>query len=514
VRVKTFKGKTLEELLPEIRQELGPDAVVLGQRQVVEGGVGGFFGTRMVQVTAADRMPDDTELVDLEDRFMGGEQIDDQIQTSPLITTAAPVAAPTGVAHAAAATAYSSTTGGLLDVRDDWDPGADPDVALQIVDSRNTVAAAAMNLAATMQPAGDFEPVEMPTRTATIDVTDEDDVEADAALQARRLAARAHQAIADATKEIERQLATSTPVERPSATSTFRAEVVEPTPRTLDDQRVEAAPSATDISTDISNTPALIADELVGHGVDRDVADVLVQTAVNHRQPLLPERELRTIVRDLVAESIPARSGWPAVGRAQRIAFVGPSGAGTSSMVAKVAERYAAAGLRVGVISVIAGTAHGALAHANDPLLRRGGLDIQFAADVDQALTAVERLADRDLIVIDTPSTACHDTAANSAVSACLAAMRADDVVLTLPLATSVREASAAIERFNAVPVTRLAITKLDESNYDGQLLNFGFRLNVPITLLSEGPNVPDHLRAASSQDMAERLLPPTTTST
>src|SRR5688572_28277569 len=59
-QVKTFRGRTLEELLPRIRTELGPDAVVLRRREGLEGGVGGFFQRRFVEVEASSSTaPDD-----------------------------------------------------------------------------------------------------------------------------------------------------------------------------------------------------------------------------------------------------------------------------------------------------------------------------------------------------------------------------------------------------------------------------------------------------------------------
>ena len=50
--VKTFRGESLEELLPQIREELGADAVILRQRDGLKGGVGGFFQKRCVEVDA------------------------------------------------------------------------------------------------------------------------------------------------------------------------------------------------------------------------------------------------------------------------------------------------------------------------------------------------------------------------------------------------------------------------------------------------------------------------------
>jgi hypothetical protein len=50
--VKTFRGRALEELLPQIREQLGPDAIVVRQRDGLMGGVGGFFQQRFVEVDA------------------------------------------------------------------------------------------------------------------------------------------------------------------------------------------------------------------------------------------------------------------------------------------------------------------------------------------------------------------------------------------------------------------------------------------------------------------------------
>jgi hypothetical protein len=54
---RTYRGETIEELLPQIRTELGPDAVVLRQREGLAGGVAGFFQKRCVEVDARPGVP-------------------------------------------------------------------------------------------------------------------------------------------------------------------------------------------------------------------------------------------------------------------------------------------------------------------------------------------------------------------------------------------------------------------------------------------------------------------------
>src|SRR6201985_3987683 len=50
--VRTYSGRKLEDLIPQIRAELGPDAIILRQREGLMGGVGGFFAQKCVEVDA------------------------------------------------------------------------------------------------------------------------------------------------------------------------------------------------------------------------------------------------------------------------------------------------------------------------------------------------------------------------------------------------------------------------------------------------------------------------------
>lgn len=50
--VRTYRGRTLEEILPQVREELGSDAVILREREGLVGGVGGFFAQRFIEVEA------------------------------------------------------------------------------------------------------------------------------------------------------------------------------------------------------------------------------------------------------------------------------------------------------------------------------------------------------------------------------------------------------------------------------------------------------------------------------
>jgi flagellar biosynthesis GTPase FlhF len=49
---KTYRGASIEELLPRIRAELGPEAVIVSRREGLVGGIAGFFQKKCVEVDA------------------------------------------------------------------------------------------------------------------------------------------------------------------------------------------------------------------------------------------------------------------------------------------------------------------------------------------------------------------------------------------------------------------------------------------------------------------------------
>ncbi len=57
MRMKTYAGRSLAEIVPQIRDELGSGAVILKQRPIRTGGVGGFFAKTGIEVLAAEGDP-------------------------------------------------------------------------------------------------------------------------------------------------------------------------------------------------------------------------------------------------------------------------------------------------------------------------------------------------------------------------------------------------------------------------------------------------------------------------
>jgi flagellar biosynthesis GTPase FlhF len=65
---KTFRGRSLEDVLPQVRTELGPDAIVIRRREGLAGGVAGFFQRTYVEVDARPVLPGEAPLEVRSDR--------------------------------------------------------------------------------------------------------------------------------------------------------------------------------------------------------------------------------------------------------------------------------------------------------------------------------------------------------------------------------------------------------------------------------------------------------------
>ncbi len=67
--VRTYRGRTIEELIPRIRAELGPDAIILREREGLMGGIGGFFAQKCVEIDAQAAPRVNVYADDLDDEY-------------------------------------------------------------------------------------------------------------------------------------------------------------------------------------------------------------------------------------------------------------------------------------------------------------------------------------------------------------------------------------------------------------------------------------------------------------
>ena len=220
-------------------------------------------------------------------------------------------------------------------------------------------------------------------------------------------------------------------------------------------------------------------------------------------------------LRALLAAELPCGGGIaPRSGDGPTVAaFVGPTGVGKTTSIAKLAARLSLRE-RVSVGLVTVDTYRIAAVEQLQTYARIIGLPLHVAGTPDETAAALDALADRDVVLIDTAGRAPQD-AAHLAETADLLGLgtgagrgdREIETHLVLSLTTAARPLRSAVDRFAALRPRSVVLTKLDEAETAGAAVGAVRRAGVPVSLLSTGQEVPDDLEVATTSRLIDSLL-------
>lgn len=192
--------------------------------------------------------------------------------------------------------------------------------------------------------------------------------------------------------------------------------------------------------------------------------------------------------------------------RRRVVALVGPTGVGKTTTVAKLAAQHALFGNKaVGLLTV--DTYRIAAVDQLKTYAEIINLPVEVAYTPDEVAQAMGRLADRDLILMDTAGRSQKNRGQMAELQAYLAAAKPDEVCLVLSATTKQRDLEECLEQFRGTGYKQLIFTKLDESNAFGALYNCSQKAQCPISHLTFGQNVPDDIEEASRERLVELLL-------
>ncbi|RMG16466.1 MAG: AAA family ATPase [Planctomycetota bacterium] len=187
------------------------------------------------------------------------------------------------------------------------------------------------------------------------------------------------------------------------------------------------------------------------------------------------------------------------------LALVGPTGVGKTTTIAKLAgQAQFEHGERVGLVTldlyrVAAVDQLGAYA---DML----GVPLEVAATPDEVRAALARLRGCDRILIDTAGQSPRDAARMRALEGLVRAA-GGATQLVLSATARLQEMRDALRRFGGCGLQGLVLTKLDEAVVAGDVLELLAESPIPLRLVAAGQEVPDDLRPAAPEELAEWIL-------
>jgi len=181
-------------------------------------------------------------------------------------------------------------------------------------------------------------------------------------------------------------------------------------------------------------------------------------------------------------------------GRPFIVALVGPSGAGKTTTAAKLAVHPDAfGGLKVGFLSLDtyrAGAVEQLQSYADV-----AGLEFEVAYDARDLTGALTRLANCDVIIIDTPGRGPRSDA--SVWRAMLNRLDPDETHFVVPATMRLDLMVAARGDYTALGATHAIVTKVDEVPLDSMVAVFSAELGMPVRWVTDGQEVPTDLREA-----------------
>ena len=193
-------------------------------------------------------------------------------------------------------------------------------------------------------------------------------------------------------------------------------------------------------------------------------------------------------------------------GQRRLVALVGPTGVGKTTTIAKLAGNFHLRDRRrVGLITV--DTYRIAAVEQLRTYADIIDLPMEVVSTPREMRQAVERLADLDLILMDTAGRSPRDEVKIQELTCMLTEAEADEVHLVLSSVSSVENMKKTARQFADVGVTSLVLTKLDEATGLGNLVPLMRSCRLPLSYVTNGQNVPDDIAAADRRRLTRSIL-------
>ncbi|MBK7405760.1 MAG: flagellar biosynthesis protein FlhF [Phycisphaerales bacterium] len=498
--LKTYHGDSMADALAEVKKDLGADAVILHTRSFRVGGVMGVGARNRVEITASAESP----------QFAPKRIRPREMSAAGGGTPAAPgqlgaLLDPGRAAVGGTAEAFIPTPPWFQ--RQERTP---PEVVVRGRPASSPVLAPSPNSASRdARTEGERAPPREPLASESVAAPAGPEIPA----EPRRLSADTSRLSAGrvtpapttprAQAALEEELAAIRRLVGQVLQSTRRAEA-----------RASSGSGGASPDAAVSTGPLFdLYMQLLNNQVSTEVADELTSAV---RDELTAE-ELGDpgVVRDSLlrhlAKLIPvAPATTPAaraeIGRPSVIALIGPTGVGKTTTVAKLAAnlklRY---GKKVGLIT--ADTYRIAAVEQLRTYADIVGLPLKVVLSAQDLPGAIDSLGACDVVLLDTAGRSQHDSARLDELAELLDAAKPDACHLVLSLAAAESVIVAAAERFGALGPQKLILTKLDEAVEFGVIANIARRVRLPLSHVTTGQEVPDHIEPAGADRLARLVL-------
>ncbi|MCI8891089.1 MAG: flagellar biosynthesis protein FlhF [Eubacterium sp.] len=189
--------------------------------------------------------------------------------------------------------------------------------------------------------------------------------------------------------------------------------------------------------------------------------------------------------------------------------FIGPTGVGKTTTIAKVASRYKVdEGKKVAFLT--ADTYRIAATEQLRTYANILDMPLTIVYSSEEINDAVNELSEYDLILVDTAGFSHKNAVQCEDVKKLIGGLSADhktEVYLVLSATTKYRDLQDMSNIYQTIADYKLIFTKLDETSCYGNLLNIHLYSGADLSYATYGQNVPDDIEVFDTQKIVKKLL-------
>lgn len=209
---------------------------------------------------------------------------------------------------------------------------------------------------------------------------------------------------------------------------------------------------------------------------------------------------------EVMASRIDTVLPWAFARKPVIVPLVGPTGVGKTTTIAKLAANFSLLGrANVGLVTV--DTYRIAAVQQLRTYAGIIGIDLLVAYTPDELKEAVDRLSDKDLILIDTAGRSQNHALHMGELRSFLQVLPSKEVHLVLSATTRLQDMLDVAARFEETGFDRLIITKIDETSFYGALYQVPRLTGKPLSYLTTGQSVPDDIDVATGEQVARLVM-------
>ncbi len=251
----------------------------------------------------------------------------------------------------------------------------------------------------------------------------------------------------------------------------------------------------------------LLYNNLIKNEVEQDIAkDIIAQVEKRSNPRDINDATLvmHSVISSLLGKSEPINfrtDGKPTV-----ILFVGPTGVGKTTTLAKLAASFMLADNKeIGLIT--ADTYRISAVEQLKTYAEILGIPISVAYSVSEIQDEINKYSDKDVILIDTAGCSYKDKQKFDELKKLIETCNADDVFLVLSTTASSRNLKDIIKNYSFIPNYKLIFTKVDETSAYGSILNTKCFSKKNLSYITNGQNVPDDIEIVNVDKLSKNLL-------